>query len=200
MLTTSVSRRSIHLLDALLAVWAAAWIGLAVLVFTQLRGLTELSEALAATGRAAESTGRALAPLERIPVLGAPVGELAEEIRETGVAAGETAESTERRILWLSFFVSSAIALAPILPPLALYLPVRLSWTRDRRKIRHALRDVGNSPWLQEHLARRAVEHLRYGQLTKFSSSPWNDLERGRYRELAQAELERLGLLDEAVE
>jgi len=49
-------------------------------------------------------------------------------------------------------------------------------------------------PMLVEHLARAAVVRVPYAQLREVSRTPWEDLEAGRHRHLAAAELRRLGI------
>ena len=51
------------------------------------------------------------------------------------------------------------------------------------------LPEVSHAP-----LARTAVRRVPYAQLRRISAQPWQDLERGRHRDLAAAELRRLGL------
>lgn len=45
-----------------------------------------------------------------------------------------------------------------------------------------------------EHLAHAALNRVPYSELRHVSGRPWQDVEQGRHRSLAAAELKRLGL------
>jgi hypothetical protein len=77
-------------------------------------------------------------------------------------------------------------------PLLALYVPLRLGWRRDRRAIRLAVARWDGDPGLEAFLAQRALSHLPFEELRDLAydgteGSPESS-------ELAAAELRRLGL------
>jgi hypothetical protein len=77
---------------------------------------------------------------------------------------------------------------------LALYLPLRRSWQRDRRAVHDALAAWGREPGLDEFLARRALLHLPYSELRVVAPDPRRALEEPVRTQLADEELRRLGL------
>ena len=186
--------RLIHVLDVVVVLWVAAWIVLAVLVGREVRNLRELSDTVVLAGVAVEDTGDLVSALEDVPFVGGRVNEVAERVREAGesaqVSGRESRDSTED----LSVLLALSIGLIPTLPLLGLYAPLRVAWTRDSRSVRGALANDGAGPRLDEFLARRAVANLSYGELLAVSTDPYGDLEAGRFRALADRELERLGI------
>jgi hypothetical protein len=181
-------------LDVFVIAWIAAWITLGVVVGRDVRGLEDLSDTTVTAGRAIISTGEALGALENVPFVGGDVGRVAEQAREAGRSAIESGRSSRDSIHDLSVLLAIAIGLVPSLPLLLMYLPVRISWTRQIRVVRRALTREASDPALTEFLARRAAQNLPYDVLYGISASPWRDLEAGRFDRLAEAEIRRLGL------
>ena len=92
----------------------------------------------------------------------------------------------------LAVLLGIAIALIPTVPLLALYVPLRVSWRRDRNVVRSAVARWDGEPDLESYLAHRALAHLRFDELRELgydctADSPSNAA-------LAAAELRRLGL------
>jgi hypothetical protein len=77
-------------------------------------------------------------------------------------------------------------------PLLALYLPLRISWTRDRKAVRRALAQWDGEPALETFLARRAIAHLPFHELRELGYDGAEGS--GARSDLAAAELRRLGL------
>jgi hypothetical protein len=188
------SARLIHALDAVVAVWVAVWIVLAVFVGREVRNLRELSDTVVLAGVAVEDTADLVSALEDVPFVGEQVTEVAARVREAGASAQESGRESRDSTEDLSVLLALSIGLIPTLPLLGLYAPLRLAWTRDARSVRIALADNPADPRLAEFLARRAVANLSYGELLAVTSDPYGDLEAGRFEALAGRELERLGL------
>ena len=180
--------RFVHLVDALLVVWAAVWIVMGVAVYRQVRGLTTLSDTLDRSATAIDQTASALVPLEQLPFVGSRVGDVVEQIRTTARSAHGSAESSRGNARF-------SVALAPTVPLVGLYVPFRVSRVKEVRAVRRALKRAVGDPDFEEFLARRAAEHLPFHRLREVSSNPWRDLEHGEYRGLARAELARLGIV-----
>jgi hypothetical protein len=188
------SARLIHVLDAVVVLWVAAWIVLAVLVGREVRNLRELSDTVVLAGVAVEDTADLVAQLENVPFIGGQVGDVTKRVREAGTSAQKSGRESRDSTEDLSVLLALSIGLIPTLPLLGLYAPLRLSWTHDARAVSRALEANADDPGLKQFLARRAVANLHYDQLLAVSSDPFADLEAGRFDALAARELERLGI------
>lgn len=186
-------RKLLLLLDALAISWALLWIFVGVTVGELVNELTRLSDTIGTLGRAVDESGRALGLLD-LPLIGGAIDATADSIREAGRGVVDRGESTEDTIQTIAVLLGLTIALAPTLPLLLLYLPPRLSRELELRSLRQALREGAGDPTLERFLAERAAQNLPYRELRRISLHPWRDLEEGRYRELAKAELKRAGL------
>jgi len=186
--------RLIRALDAAVAVWVIAWVVLALLVGREVRDLRQLSDTVVVAGVAIEETGDLVDSLGSVPFVGGRVGEVAERVRTAGRSAQASGRDSRDSTENLSILLALSIGLIPTLPLLGLYMPLRVTWTREARAVRRALAAGSADPVLKEFLARRAVLNLSYEELRAVSTDPFRDLEEGRFDELAARELERLGL------
>jgi hypothetical protein len=162
--------------------------------------LTVVSDRVSQAGRAVQDSGRALGSLSELPLVGERVAGAARGLTEAGngvVAEGRAAEQGIERTADL---LGLAFTLIAVVPVLALYGPPRLAHARDLRSLRQALRDGAGDPALERFLAQRAAIHLSYRELARTSRTPWRDLDEGRHRPLAEAELRRVGLRAGALE
>ena len=192
--TTSLSRRRLALADAVLAVWTATWIVLAVLIATEVRGLADLSATVTKAGVAVEVSADALHRLEALPVVGGQIAGPADRVAEAGRAAQESGRSSRRSVRRLSVLLGIAIAIVPS-APLLLYLPWRLAVARDRRGLRRAVEEGGlRIPCSSRSWHDGQPSTLAYGKLRRASPDPWADIREGRFHALATVELERLGV------
>jgi hypothetical protein len=188
-------RRSARvLLDVVVLLWVAAWIVVGLWVEREVKGLADLSRTVIAAGVALEEAGGALQTLEDIPFVGEDVGGVGERTERAGESARLSGRSSRESVESLSVLLGVSIAVAPTLPLLLLYLPMRLSWRRQVQALRRALRGAPDDRAVDEFLAWRAVLNLPYDRLREVSVDPWRDLEAGRYRKLGDAELRRLGI------
>lgn len=186
------SRRLTIVVDVVLAAWVAAWIVIGVLVAQEVRGLRQLSTTVSLAGGALRQTGELLGNLERVPFVGGEVGDLAQRVEQTGRSAQTSARASRGSVQDLSILLGVSIALIPSIPLLALWVPLRIGWHRDRQTVRRAL-DRGDDR-IERFLAYRAVQNLPFERLVEVAPDPWADLEAGRYARLAAAERERIGL------
>ena len=188
-------RRSTRvLLDLAVVLWVAAWIVVGLAVAREVQGLTDLSRTVIAAGVALEEAGGALQALDGVPFVGEDVGAIGERTERAGESARLSGRSSRESVESLSVLLGISIAVAPSLPLLALYLPMRLAWGRQVRAVRLALRRAPDDAAVDEFLAWRAVLNLPYDRLREASDDPWRDLEAGRHRKLGDAELRRLGI------
>jgi hypothetical protein len=191
---TSPSGRLIHFLDVVLVVWTAGWIVLGLVVGHEVRGLTKLSDTVEAAGTALDRAGRQLDSLKGLPFVGNRIQEVGDQLSVAAKSATESGRTSREHIRSLSVLLALAIAAAPTLPLIAIYIPLRRSRIKEVRAVRRGLRQAGSDPLFEEFLARRAAESLPYHVLRTVSSHPWEDLQSGQYRALADAELLRLGI------
>jgi hypothetical protein len=191
---SSPDRRTVRLLDRCLALWVALWIALGAWVGYEIHGLVKLSDTVVTAGRALESTGQTLRSFDVVPGLGGTVDRLSRDVLDTSRQAQASGRSSRGSVEQLSVLLGLCIALIPTVPLLALYLPARVHRARDVRAVRRGLRD--GDPRLREHLARRAVAALPYRELRGMERDPWDALRDGRYDELADRELFRLGIAE----
>jgi hypothetical protein len=189
------SARAVRVVDAILVVWIAAWIWLGIAIGHEVSGLTSLSDTVVTAGRSVQVTGQALQKLESLPFgVGERIAGVHEQLDAAGASAVASGEQSRGNVEDLAVLLTIAIAVIPSVPVLALYLPFRISRMLDVRTIRRAARRSGSDPAFEEFLARRAAENLPYYRLREVTANPWRDLEEGRFRPLAKAELARLGL------
>ncbi len=174
--------------------WAVAWVIVGLLVAREVRGLTDLSRTVTAAGYALQEAGGALGSLEGVPFVGEDVGDVAERTERAGRSARESGRSSRESVESLSILLGISIALAPSLPLIVLYVPMRLAWIREVRSVRRALHASPDEPGLEEYLARRAAMTLPYDRLSATGTDPWGKLGAGERRRLSDAELQRLGI------
>lgn len=187
-----LSARAMRWLNVGLAIWAAFWIGIAAYTAYEVAALRALSHTVVKAGAATESTGHALAAIGQLPFVGGRIANLAAQAVAAGASARSSGASTATTIDQLAVLLGIAIALIPTVPVLALYVPLLLSWRRDRKAVRRAVAQWDGEPELEAFLARRALAHMRFDELRELGygsadGSPPN-------AELAAAELRRLGL------
>jgi len=187
-----LSARAMRVLNVAIALWAAFWIGLAAYTAYEVAALRTLSHTIVKAGSATEATGHALAALTSVPFVGGKIGSLAAQAIAAGASAKASGGSVTTTIDQLAVLLGIAIALIPTVPLLSLYIPLRLSWRRDRKSIRRAVAQWDGEPGLETFLAQRAVAHLPFHELRRigYDGTP----ESASSAELAGAELRRLGL------
>lgn len=186
-------RRARHLGIGIL-LWGVLWLGIGLSTAMQIWQLARLSETVVQAGQALESAGSALRVIGRIPLVGEGPKKLGEEVGQTAQQIQDRGASTRRNVRTLSVLLGLSIMVIPLTSILAWYLPLRAAREGDRRSIRKALADAGGNRVFEEFLARRALQHLPYETLKRVTVDPWGDLQAGRYRLLANAELTRMGL------
>jgi hypothetical protein len=178
------------LLDVLVLAWALTWVAAGFVLAREMRDLAELGDTAARSGRAAIAVGDVAAGL---PLVGEQVRDAAEEVRRAGAAAVASADGAREDTRRLGDLLGLAIAAIPSLPLLVLYLPARVTATRERREVKGAL-ESGDRDALDRLLALRAVTRLPLHRLREVSDDPAGDLRDGRHERLADAELRMLGL------
>jgi hypothetical protein len=187
-----LSARAMRWLNVAVVLWAAFWIGLGTYTGYEVNALRTLSNTVVKAGEASVSAGNALATIGRIPLVGGSVGRLGAQAAAAGRSAESSGASSRTTIDQLAILLGLAIGLIPTIPLLSLYIPLRVSWRRDRRAVRRAVAHWDGEPGLQEFLAQRAISHLPFHELRQLGYDGSRRSE--ATGELAAAELRRLGL------
>lgn len=185
---------SLLLADSIVAFWVVLWLVLGVLTGYQLWSLSDISAAVAASGRAADQAGRGLQLLSELPLVPAGPGELGDQVRVAAEEASRSAVSIRADLRRLSLLLGVSVALVPTAPVLALWLPDRLRRRRHVAALDAELRRGGRTPQLESYLALMAVSQIEYAELHLVSNDPVADLLAGRHTALADEQLRRLGL------
>jgi hypothetical protein len=125
--------RSVRAWDAALVVWAVACCGLAVWTGVEVHRLTDLSETLASSSRALETTATGLDRVADVPFVGGEISQVIERLRETAASARANAASTRRSIDRVAVLIAVSIVTIAVVPPVVAYLAVRPTLRRRRR-------------------------------------------------------------------
>ena len=180
--------------DGIVAFWVVFWLVVGAATGYLIWQLTGLSLGVVEAGRALDTAGRALQDLSGTPVIGERTGELGNRVTETAASVRAGGESSMTSLRGLSVLIGVAVSLGPLSPVLLVYLPRRLAWRREVREVQAALDTAHSHDAAVQQLARRAVHNLGLLELLTISPDPEGDIAAGRARELARAELQRLGL------
>lgn len=187
------SARTVRRLDRTTIVIVAGFAALGLLVGLQLWNLAQLHRGLLDAASALDSTAAAIGLVADAPFIGANARQIADDVTAAATDVRGNAALARDGVRTVAVGIGSTIALLALFPALVLYLPLRLARRRELRALARLVAAPAD-PMLVEHLARAAVRRVPYAELRRTSRHPWQDLERGRHRELAAAELRRLGL------
>ncbi len=192
--TQLLSARSVRWLDVGVAIWIGVWIVLGVLVWNDIRAQAGLSSDVIKVGTAVKDTGQALGVVGGLPLVGDRIGAFAERIETMGAEVESSGQDSRSAIGRTAVVAGLCVGVLPAAMALLLYLPARLRWKRYVGAIATALPGASGDPAFEQYLARRAADALPWDSLRAISPDPWRDIDRGEFRALADAELERLGL------
>ncbi len=184
--------RTIRRLDVLSVVIVIGFAAFGLFAGLHLWGLAGLHRGLLGAATGLESSGRAIASLADLPLVGDAAQRQADNVVRTATQVRTGALEVRDSVQLMAVVVGVAIALLAVVPVAVLYLPLRLARRRELSELRRMLSEPAES-MLIEHLAREAIRRVPYRELRRMSH-PWRDLERGDHVHLAAAELRRLGL------
>lgn len=187
------SGRALVVADLLVVAWVLLWVALGLAVADAVRQLTGITDGFASIAGALGDAAAAVDGID-LPLVGGGLDQAAGSLREAGRDVAVSGEAGETTIERTANVLGAAVALVPSLPLVVGYLPPRLSRTREVAALRRLIEEGADEPGLERFLAHRAAERLSYRELRAVSAHPWRDLEEGRYGELADAELRRVGL------
>lgn len=194
MSTSALPRARRRSVSVLVTVWVLLWLVVGAITGLEILQLTEVSDSLVESAEALDVAGTALQDIGRLPLVGERPEALGNQVRETAQEIDRAGVASRDTVRTVSVLLGLALVLIPIVPVVAVYLPLRRADHRETRAVKRALAEAPHDPLLEEFLARRAVHNLPYDSLRRVSADPWGDLRRGAYRRLANAELTRLGL------
>ncbi len=187
------SARTVRRLDLATVVVVLGFAGLGLLVGLQLWNLAQLHRGLLDGAAALDSTAAAIGLVADAPFIGANASQIADDVTAAAADVRGNAMLARDGIRAVAVGIGSTIALLALIPALVFYLPLRLARRRELRALARLLAAPAD-PMLVEHLARSAVRRVPYAELRRVSPHPWKDVDAGQHRDLAGAELRRLGL------
>lgn len=185
-------RRRISYLDAVLAAWALAWVVIAILTANATRDASALAGTVSRSSDVAVSLSDTLTGL---PIVGAELGAVGDEIDAAAADARDSGARTEEGAGRLSILLALSIAFIPSVPILGFYLPVRIRRIREADRVWRSLQRYGDDPKFVHFLALRALDNLDYDRILAITETPYEDLSEGRSDKLAAAELRRMGIV-----
>ncbi len=180
--------------DGVVVFWVVFWLVLGVWTGYLIWQLTGLAESTVNSGHSLASAGSALRKLSSVPLIGDQTGALGQQVGATADGIVRSGDQADRSIRGLSVLLGAAVALAPSGAVLMFYVPARVARRQEVRQVRRGLGRHGDSTAMRALLAHRAVANLTPSELMSISSDPHGDLAAGRHRDLAAAELHRLGI------
>lgn len=187
------------LADVATWIWVSLWAVIAYRLYSTLAGFAEVGRAIGRGGSNIQAAGFSVGDaLKGIPL----VGEQVQGMTESAFGlAGEpfvfVGTELEQLLLIIAALLGLLVLGVTLVPWLGRYLPWRarrlFELRTAHRAIRVAHRDVPDAA-VERLLASRALHRLTYGELLEHTPDPMGDFIRGRYKRLAQAELESVGL------
>ena len=187
---TLFGRRDVRVADVVLVGWTLAWVVIALVVARDVWRLRDLTDSAVAASTAADRTADAVGALAELPLIGRNLARIEENIRDAARTTRENAASARGDVEQAAVVLGATLALGPTAPLLLIYLPARRRWQRDRAAVRRAVA-AGRTSALDDYLASRALAVLPYDRVRAIEPPSGRE----RTRALADAELERLGLL-----
>lgn len=179
--------------------WVATWSVIAYRIHTTIAGFAEAGRALERGGAAIQAAGGQVgSSLDGLPLVGQGAGDIA---RAAFGGAGEPFVFVGAEFVDLITLIARVMALlvlaVAIVPWLSRYLPWRAARLAQLRSATTAIRkrpDGATLGSIDRLLASRALHRLSWEDLLAHSRDPLGDFESGRYKALARAELESVGL------
>jgi hypothetical protein len=188
------SARGIKVLDVVLIAYAVIWLVAGVVIGIDIRRQAELSDQVTRVGVALGDVGKSLQVVGGLPLVGGSISSLADRVAQAGADVQRSGSDSRQSLERMGVLVGVAFVAIPLMLMLSIYVPLRLAWRREVRAVRAALQSA-DAASLDRLLARRAFATLPYGQLLGLEASVTGEASPEEARQLADAELARLGLL-----
>jgi hypothetical protein len=196
--TPSRRRREV-VADVATWAWVAIWSVIASRIHGAIEGFAEAGRALERGGVAIQDAGTQVgSSLEGLPIVGQGVGDIA---RSAFTGAGTPFVFVGGEFVDFITLLARVLALlvlaVAIVPWLSRYLPWRAARLAELRSATMAIRNRPSAATLgsiDQLLASRALHRLSWADMLAHSRDPLGDFASGRYKALARAELESVGL------
>lgn len=196
---TSGRRRREVTADVATWIWVAFWSVVAFRIHAAIVGYAEAGHALERGGTAIRDAGTQVgSSLDGIPLIGAGAGEVA---RRAFGGASEPFVFVGGEFVDLITLIARVLAIlvlaVAIVPWLSRYLPWRATRLAELRSATTAIRRRPHGVTheaIDRLLASRAIHRMSWEELLAHSRDPLGEFAAGRYRALAKAELESVGL------
>jgi hypothetical protein len=196
---TSGRRRREVAADVATWVWVAFWSVVAFRIHAAIAGYAEAGHALERGGTAIRDAGTQVgSSLDGIPLIGAGAGEVA---RRAFGGASEPFVFVGGEFVDLITLIARVLAIlvlaVAIVPWLSRYLPWRAARLAELRSATTAIRRRPHGVTheaIDRLLASRAIHRMSWEELLLHSRDPLGEFAAGRYKALARAELESVGL------
>jgi hypothetical protein len=180
-------------------VWVAIWSVIAFRIHAAIAGYAEAGHALERGGAAIRDAGTQVgSSLEGLPLVGQGAGEVA---RRAFGGASEPFVFVGGEFVDLITLIARVLALlvlaVAVVPWLSRYLPWRAARLAQLRSAKTAIRDRPSGATLDSIdrlLASRAIHRMGWEELLVHTRDPLGDFASARYKALAKAELEAVGL------
>ena len=189
---------TLRLLDGLAGFWLALWLVIGAWTGVTIWQVSDLGDTVTSSGTAINTAGDALVSLGGVPVIGDNTAKVGNQVAGAGTDIADRGQQVKGQLRQLALLLGLAIAIMPTTPVLGLYVPLRHGRRREVAALRRSLRQHGDEPAFERHLAERAVRTLPYDEVEALVGDPWRALEDGNTRPLADAELHRLGISRES--
>jgi len=187
-----LTQRTVLAIDVLLLAWVVVWIWVGVDTAQRVGSLRSLGDGVVSAGGVASDIADAIGGLAHLPVVGSAFDAVANVIGGVGDATADLGASGQRAVDRTAASMGWALALAPTVPFVAIWIPMRVARERERSSIRRWLREDDAAPLA--YLAHIAVTSRPCRELRAVSADPMGDLEAHRHRALAELQLRRLEL------
>ena len=102
--------------------WTVVWILLGVWTRHEVRTLRQLRDTVVQSGGAVKETGDALQSLQSIPFVGGDVARIGRQVSAAGADARRSGRSSRSAVDSVATLIGVAIAAAPTVPMIALFL------------------------------------------------------------------------------
>ena len=134
MADTTVSKRSLRMLDVGVTFWVLLWAVLGVVCFIEVRGLESLSDTMQVAGHSLQEAGDGLDAIAGLPLVGGSIDAAATKVQDLATRTVTEAQVSRTHITRLSILALFIGGVIPILMGIGIYVPLRRSWTRGQRQ------------------------------------------------------------------
>lgn len=121
-------RRAMRRLRVVVIVWVIAWACLGIATGVEIWRLDQIGASVAVNARALADTGRSLASLSSLPLVGGEVDTISRSIDRAATDTEAEARASQEQAHLLGILLGYIVALLPALPAVGIYLSLRKGW------------------------------------------------------------------------